>query len=243
MARISTYPVDQNPEGTDILLGTDASGGTAATKNFRISDISTKLLNEWLLNTNWVFNVDEVDAPYLKSQLYFTTGGGDNTLWSNITTIRATLLMKNNSSSEKYLRYLLTNDPLTGQPVTGNKIKIFDRNDLSSFGVFTFTSLTLVAGETFIYDLGLTFVEGAGAIRDAYIYGIAISASYTDKNYVFSQAVASATWSVQHNLNKFPSCTMVLSTGQQGYGDVVFIDENNLTITFASAETGKAYIN
>ena len=64
-----------------------------------------------------------------------------------------------------------------------------------------------------------------------------------DKNYVHNQPVASITWTVQHNLDKFPSCTMVLSTGQQGYGDVTFIDENNLTITFASAESGKAYIN
>jgi hypothetical protein len=64
-----------------------------------------------------------------------------------------------------------------------------------------------------------------------------------DKNYVHDQPVASITWTVQHNLNKFPSCTMVLSTGQQGYGDVTFIDENNLTITFAGAESGKAYIN
>jgi len=60
---------------------------------------------------------------------------------------------------------------------------------------------------------------------------------------VFNQAVASATWTVQHNLNKFPSCTMVLGTGQQGYGDVTFIDENNLTITFSGAVSGKAYIN
>jgi hypothetical protein len=64
-----------------------------------------------------------------------------------------------------------------------------------------------------------------------------------DKNYVHDQPVASITWTVQHNLDKFPSCTMVLSTGQQGYGDVTFIDENNLTITFAGAESGKAYIN
>ncbi len=64
-----------------------------------------------------------------------------------------------------------------------------------------------------------------------------------DKNYVHPQEQASAIWTVRHNLNKFPSCTMVLSTGQQGYGDVTFIDENNLTITFASAESGKAYIN
>ena len=36
---------------------------------------------------------------------------------------------------------------------------------------------------------------------------------------------------------------MVLSTGQQGFGDVTFIDKNNLTIAFAGAISGKAYIN
>ena len=64
-----------------------------------------------------------------------------------------------------------------------------------------------------------------------------------NETYTFVQAGASATWTVQHNLDKFPSVTMVLSTGQKGYGDVVYIDENNLTITFASAESGKAYMN
>jgi hypothetical protein len=64
-----------------------------------------------------------------------------------------------------------------------------------------------------------------------------------NETYTFVQAGASATWTVQHNLDKFPSVTMALSTGQKGYGDVVYIDENNLTITFASAESGKAYMN
>ena len=65
MARISTYPVDQNPEGSDILLGTDASGGTDATKNFRISDISLILINDFLANNSWTFNIDEADAEML----------------------------------------------------------------------------------------------------------------------------------------------------------------------------------
>ena len=64
-----------------------------------------------------------------------------------------------------------------------------------------------------------------------------------NETYTFVQASASATWTVQHNLDKFPSVTMALSTGQKGYGDIVYIDENNLTITFASAESGKAYMN
>jgi hypothetical protein len=64
-----------------------------------------------------------------------------------------------------------------------------------------------------------------------------------NETYTFAQASASVVWTVQHNLDKFPSVTMVLSTGQKGYGDIVYIDENNLTITFASAESGKAYMN
>jgi len=64
-----------------------------------------------------------------------------------------------------------------------------------------------------------------------------------NETYTFTQASASVVWTVQHDLDKFPSVTMVLSTGQKGYGDIVYIDENNLTITFASAESGKAYMN
>ena len=80
-------------------------------------------------------------------------------------------------------------------------------------------------------------------IESKHIYGINLDVSGGgDKNFVFSQGTPAATWTVQHDLNKFPSCTMVLSTGQ-GYGDVTFIDENNLTITFAGATSGKAYIN
>jgi len=244
MARISTYPVDQNPEGSDILLGTDSTGGTNATKNFRISDISTTAVNQWLVNTNWRFDIDNFGNLTRKSQIWFPAGGGDNTPWSSITTLRVFSLMLNNTNAYPYLEYLLTNNPVTGQPVAENIIKIHDRNDLSSFGVFKFTSLALVAGESYIYDLGLEFVNGNGAIQDKHYYGIDIDPlNAGDKNYVFQQAAPLQTWVVQHNLNKFPSCTMVLSTGQQGYGDVTFIDANNLTITFAGATSGKAYIN
>ena len=82
------------------------------------------------------------------------------------------------------------------------------------------------------------------AIDATYIFSeFARPISNDDKTFVFNQAVAASTWNIQHNLNKFPSATMVLSTGQKGYGDITYIDENNLTITFASAESGKAYMN
>ena len=244
MARISTYPVDQNPEGSDILLGTDASGGTDATKNFRISDISLILINDFLANNSWTFNIDAADAEMRKAQLFFAAGGGDNTSWANITTLRSVLLMGNNTNAQPYLQYLLTNDPITGQPVVNNLIKISDRNDLSSFGVFTFTSLAAVAGKTDIYDIGLTFIKGAGSIQKKHVYGINIDPSdATDKTFEFTQGVPSTTWNIQHNLNKFPSITVIDTADTVVTGQYTYIDNNNVTLTFSAGFAGKAYLN
>ena len=244
MARISTYPVDQNPDGSDILLGTDASGGTDATKNFRISDISLILINDFLANNSWTFNIDEADAEMRKAQLFFAAGGGNNTNWSSITTLRSVLLMGNNTNAQPYLQYLLTNDPITGQPVVNNLIKISDRNDLSSFGVFAFTSLTAVAGKTDIYDIGLTFIKGTGSIQKKHVYGINIDPSdATDKTFEFTQGVPSTTWNIQHNLNKFPSITVIDTADTVVTGEYTYIDNNNVTLTFSAGFAGKAYLN
>ena len=97
--------------------------------------------------------------------------------------------------------------------------------------------------ETGFFKFSFFIRESNGNINAEKHYIISEYALGGDKFFAHNQAQASAIWTVKHNLNKFPSCTMVLSTGQQGYGDVTFIDENNLTITFASAESGKAYIN
>lgn len=244
MARISTYPVDQNPEGSDILLGTDASGGTDATKNFRISDISLILINDFLANNSWTFNIDAADAEMRKAQLFFAAGGGNNTSWANITTLRSVLLMGNNTNAQPYLQYLLTNDPITGQPVVNNLIKISDRNDLSSFGVFTFASLTAVAGKTDIYDIGLTFIKGAGSIQKKHVYGINIDPSdATDKTFEYTQVSPAATWNIQHNLSKFPSITVIDTLDTVVVGEYTYIDNNNVTLTFSAGFAGKAYLN
>lgn len=64
-----------------------------------------------------------------------------------------------------------------------------------------------------------------------------------DKNYTHNQLVASATWNIVHNLNKKPSIVLVNNTDDMIYGEVRFIDNNNITVTFSSPESGKAYIN
>ena len=65
----------------------------------------------------------------------------------------------------------------------------------------------------------------------------------SDKNYVYTQAVADSVWEVQHNLNKYPSITIVDSADNVVIGDIVYIDTNNARITFAASFSGKAYFN
>lgn len=65
----------------------------------------------------------------------------------------------------------------------------------------------------------------------------------SDANYTFNQGSASSTWEIAHNLNKFPSCTVVDSAGDGVEGDVSYTNNNQLVIQFSAAFSGKAYLN
>jgi len=62
-------------------------------------------------------------------------------------------------------------------------------------------------------------------------------------SYVHTQGALAATWVVVHNLNKYPSVTVV-DTGDSVIIPTVHYDNaNQITITFGSATSGKAYLN
>jgi hypothetical protein len=64
-----------------------------------------------------------------------------------------------------------------------------------------------------------------------------------DLQLVWNQMIPADTWEIEHNLNKYPSVTVIDSAGTQVEGDVTYIDTNNLTINFSSAFAGKASLN
>jgi len=65
----------------------------------------------------------------------------------------------------------------------------------------------------------------------------------TDKFYQHDQAVASLSWNVNHELGKYPSVQIVNTSGKEIIGDIEFIDENNITVSFDIAVAGKVYCN
>lgn len=72
--------------------------------------------------------------------------------------------------------------------------------------------------------------------------GGSVTVSYTD-TYVHTQGSPSASWFIVHNMNKFPSATVVDSGGNIVEGDVIYNTLNSLTINFSGGFSGKAYFN
>ena len=69
-----------------------------------------------------------------------------------------------------------------------------------------------------------------------------------DITYTHNQTSTSNTWVITHNLNRFPSVTVVDSAGSIVVGTVVYNSNKQLTITFFSSGSalafqGKAYLN
>ena len=61
--------------------------------------------------------------------------------------------------------------------------------------------------------------------------------------FIFTQGVSATTWNITHNLNKFPSITVIDTGNTVVTGEYTYIDTNNVTLTFSAAFAGKAYLN
>jgi hypothetical protein len=62
-------------------------------------------------------------------------------------------------------------------------------------------------------------------------------------SYAHTQSVASATWTITHNLGYRPAVSVVDSGGNYVIGDVNYISANSLTISFSSPFGGSAYLS
>lgn len=65
----------------------------------------------------------------------------------------------------------------------------------------------------------------------------------TDKNYIHEQMSPSNIWTINHNMNKFPSVQIVNNFNEVVIGDVIFISANQITVHFSGSFSGKAYLN
>lgn len=62
-------------------------------------------------------------------------------------------------------------------------------------------------------------------------------------NYVHDQQVASASWVIVHNMGKKPAVSIVDTADDEVIAQVTYNSNNQLTLTFSSPVSGKAYLN
>lgn len=229
MARISSYPRDKEVQDEDSWIGTESSN--RITRNF-----SAKAIAEYLnikgkisISSQMVFQLDQTTVNDGQFNGVFT---GDA-----FSTASSLVISYRDMSTQEVVAFL--------DYLVGSEILISEQKEISNFGHYKITSYTLIPLTT-TYTLNLTYIGGNGTFEDLKYYDFAtftISSGVGDKNYVHPQPVASATWTVQHDLNKFPSVTSVNINNIEMYGEVVFDDLNNLTINFSAAFSGQAFIN
>ena len=64
-----------------------------------------------------------------------------------------------------------------------------------------------------------------------------------DKHYMHTQIQALSVWTITHNLQKFPSVSIVDNYNSKVQGEVDYIDINTLTVSFTAEFGGIAYLN
>jgi hypothetical protein len=237
MARISTYAIDTVVQLLDKWIGTDSNGGT--TKNFTAQSIAD-LFNEHgsigiLGQNNFFFQTDLIGGRKAGS-ISFEFGGGNNTAFSALTTIKVS---KFSAADKLILQYL--------QSLVGEYIMLAQVDDLNNFGVYRLDSLIQDTIETDFYDANFTLVKHNGSLVSEEYYGIAavpVPVSQSgDKHFTYTRLSASNTWTITHNLDKFPSVSVVDSGNNVVIGDIQYTNTNELTITFNASFSGKAYLN
>ena len=231
MARISTYIQDTDLQGTDKVLGTDATG--QKTRNYDLKSIGKYLNKSGVLAVarQVLYNFQEdVSVPRARGSVSLENGG--------ITTLQGTttlIMHKLNASSDA-----------TDQVVqwgVGKNVIIFNPYKLNDFADYKVLSAVDWTQDNSFMKLTLQHVSGTGDWFDDQTFGFAFYKDAVDLNYTHNQTIASATWTISHNLNKFPSVTVVDSANRQVFCQAEYIDANNLTLTFSAAFKGKAFCN
>lgn len=241
MAKIATYELDTNVVAADKWIGSD-SQNSWQTKNFTAGDVAD-FINKKAIQSQLLRYTYQNEGARRDATVSFDPYGADQVLFSSISSF----------TLSNFDAYSLNSNPpvdistLYKSPFTGSEILMTQCNDMSQWAIFMWDSQEANLGDNNFSNIGLTYKAGQGSLKQGQDYFISLLTyqvgEKVDKNFVYTQNVASATWVVTHNLNKFPSVSVVDSANTLVNGQVEYNSINEVTISFRAAFTGKAFFN
>lgn len=118
-------------------------------------------------------------------------------------------------------------------------------------GVQTLTNKTIDADKNTLKNIGLDELEDGLVLQDVENVDTAsadklvsqLAVAKAVDTVIFDQAETSDTWVITHNLNKYPSVTVVDSAGTQFMAQIEYNSRNQVTVYLNGMTTGKAYLN
>ena len=228
MARISSYVFDANVTDNDAWIGTEASN--RQTKQFTAAAVA-KYLNikgKISISAQMIFKLVDLAAPNSGDFV----GPADGSLISAATTMDLSITDVSGANTVAFITYLV-----------GNNILISEQNDINNFGHFTIDSYVQKTAD--VYTLTLTSLTGNGNfdVDKFYDFAVFTLSSQGAPTFEYTQGVPATTWNIQHNLNNFPSITVIDTADTVVTGQYTYIDNNNVTLTFSAGFAGKAYLN
>lgn len=229
MPKIQNIQRDFTIDKNDKLLGSDAGGPT---RNFPIGDIAGFLANKGLVTVAG----QSVYQFKLERSAASLTGPNDNSSFSSVTTIKLSEVDGAEHNIQNFL-----------QEYKNKRIILVQVDNKNNYGIYDVESVVEDTDNPNYYDFTLEYHSGNGnLILDKY-YILAMYAQ--DAEYKHNQQLASSTWVINHNLNKFPSVSIKFSGGAQLYinvgafAGVTYTNKNSLTINLATELSGYAYLN
>ena len=237
MARISSYGIDAKPELADKVIGTD-TGKNNATKNYTLGEISDLINNTNSLGVadQATFKFQDNIAEGRKSgTISFIGGGGNQSSFGTITTI----LLSKAGAGNKDIRNFL---PL----FAGKDVILAQSDDVNNFGTYKVGTIVDYPADNSFFQVSLVnyMYNGVLGQDEHYVFSEFVNpASSGDLNFTFTQSTAQQVWTIVHNLGKNPSVSVADTAGSWVVGQVAYINQNKLTITFNASFPGVAYLN
>ena len=236
MARISTYGNASPVIATDKWIGTDSQDNNA-TKNFTaqaVADFINKLGGQEQ-NLRYVYNDTGV---YESGSLSFQGGGAASVPLNGITAFNLGIFQT---------RSLTINiGDYISQAFLNNDILLTQTDDITNWAIYTVNTASLKVGNL-EYQLSVTYKAGGGSLianKDYFLSLLGLAGAASDLNKLVALPGKSLVYIIDHNLNKFPSVSVIEgATGNQVYGDVKYNSVNQCTLTFTSLVTGTATFN
>lgn len=233
MARISKYQFDQTVTKEDFVIGSD--GQTKKTRNYKIEDLANFLGTQDVILGNkfsYIYDQQSAFANLQPGRISFNNRNITNTPFSGISSIY--LNKYNNSGNDVYALLQKVRD-------TDSVLKLYNSINNTQFGMYKVQAVNILQND--VISLSVDARIESGTITGGEIVLIEPNFTVLNATYEHTQIIASNTWVVLHNLNKWPSVTIVDDGDNVIIGDIEYINENELLITFAHPVSGRAYLN